>query len=89
MSLDKKQIIDLMERLDQGQALLFQLSPTFGSHYVHITVNPKHPQKGEKKFVMQWGKSLEAAKTSSPFLTTDKAKKIASWVAERDPSPLA
>ena len=88
MSFSKNQIVQMMEALDGGQVLLFQLSPTFGSHFIHIRRNPPEGPKGGKKFVMQWGKTQEAAQSSTPFLSTDKPKKIAAWVAEREPALL-
>ncbi|MCA1905250.1 MAG: hypothetical protein LDL11_01515 [Desulfarculus sp.] len=84
MPLEKKQLIALMEGLPAGSELVYQLSPTFGGNYVVIVNDPN----AKKRYTMRWGKSLEVAKSSEPFIAADKAKKIAEWVAERNPSPV-
>ncbi len=85
MPMEKKQLIALMEGLPAGSELVYQLSPTFGGNYVVIANDPG----AKKRFIMRWGKSLDVAKASDPFIAADKAKKIAEWVAERNPSPVA
>ena len=84
MPVEKKALISQMEALPAGKLLVFQLSPTFGGNFVIIENNPNE----KKRYVMRWGKNLDATKVSDPFITADKAKKIAEWVAERNPSPV-
>jgi len=50
---------------------------------VIIELNPSHAEKGQKKYLMWWGQDEVKAKAKSPFLSSDKAKSIASWVADR------
>jgi len=52
---------------------------------VIIDLNPSHADKGQKKYLMWRGQDEVKAKAKSPFLSSDKAKSIASWVADRAP----
>ena len=84
-TVSKKEIIQKMEELKDGARLTLHLSPTFGAGAVNIELNPSHNQKGQKKYLMWWGQDEVKAKAKSPFLSSDKAKSIASWVADRAP----
>jgi hypothetical protein len=79
----KKEIIQMMEQLDKGQSLSFKLPETFGGNYAVIEINPDHPQKGQKKYVLRLGKSEDAARKAAPFWLSDKAKQVAGWVSDR------
>jgi hypothetical protein len=81
----KDEIIRKMEALTDGERLTFRLSPTFGGGAVIIEVNPSHGEKGQKKYLMWWGQDEVKAKAKGPFMSSDKAKSIASWVADRAP----
>jgi len=83
--ISKKEIIARMEQLDKGGRLRFILSPTFGGRIVVVEHNPRHPEKGQKKYFMHWGKDEAQAMREKPLITTDKAKKVAEWVADRAP----
>ena len=74
-----------MEELKDGVRLRFQLSPTFGAGAVIIELNPAHNEKGQKRYLMWWGEDEAKARAKSPFMSSDKAKSIASWVADRAP----
>jgi hypothetical protein len=52
---------------------------------VIIEINRFYKGKGQKKYLMWWGQDEGKAKAKSPFLTSGKAKSIASWVADRAP----
>lgn len=80
MPVNKKDVIALMEQLAPGQELVYQLAQTFGGNFCVVALNPD----GKKKYAMRWGKTLDAAKASEPFLQADKAKKIAEWIGERN-----
>ena len=81
----KDEILQKMEALNDGVALRLRLSPTFGAGHVIIQLNPSHKEKGQKKYSMWCGKDEVEAKAKSPFLSSNKAKSIAAWVAERAP----
>jgi hypothetical protein len=81
----KKEIIARMEQLDKGGRLRFMLSPTFGGRIVVVEHNSQHPDKGQKKYLMRWGKDEAQAMRDKPLIATDKAKKVAEWVADRSP----
>lgn len=81
----KKEIIGKIEALNDGAELKFRLSPTFGAGAVIIALNPAHQEKGQKKYLMWWGDDEAKAKAKSVFMSADKAKSIASWVADRAP----
>ena len=85
MPVGKKVITEGMENLKPGECLKFKLSPTFGGRTVILEINPAYPQKGEKKFVLRWADNEAQAKAAAPFMTSDKAKKLAEWVADRSP----
>jgi hypothetical protein len=82
-TVDKKEIIQKMEELKTGVTLGLRLGEVFGAGFVFIELNPACPQKGQKKYLMRWGKSEAETKSQSPFMTTDKPKNIAGWVADR------
>jgi hypothetical protein len=81
----KKEIIQKMEELKDGSRLSLRLSPTFGAGAVIIELNPSHAEKGQKKYLMWWGNDEVQARAKDPFMSSDKAKTIASWVADRSP----
>ena len=81
----KKEIMARMEQLESGERLLFLLNPTFGSQVVVVEHNPQYPEKKQKKFLMRLGKNQETALIVKPLIATDKAKKVADWVASRAP----
>ena len=85
----KEEIIQKMEELKDGARLSLQLSPTFGAGAVIIELNPSHNEKGQKRYLMWWGKDAVKVRATDPFMASDKAKKIASWVADRLPHWLA
>ena len=81
----QKELIKKMEELKNGERLTLHLSPTFGGGAVIIELNPSQNNNGQKKYLMWWGEDEVKAKASQrPFLSSDKAKKIAAWPAERD-----
>ena len=82
-TVEKKEIIQKMEGLKNGIALGLRLGEVFGGGFVFIELNPAFPQKGQKKYIMRWGKGETETKTQAPFMFTDKAKNIAGWVADR------
>ena len=79
----KKEIIQKMEELKDGSRLSLRLSPTFGAGAVIIELNPSHAEKGQKKYLMWWGNDEVQARAKDPFMSSDKAKTIASWTADR------
>jgi hypothetical protein len=81
----RDEIIQKMGEMKDGARLKFRLSPTFGAGAVIIELNPSHAEKGQKKYLMWWGQDEVKAKAKSPFMSSDKAKSIASWVADRAP----
>jgi hypothetical protein len=85
MSVAKKEIIEGLENLKAGECLKLKLSPTFGGRTVILEINPAFPQKGEKKYFLRWADDEARAKAAAPFMTSDKAKKLAEWVADRVP----
>jgi hypothetical protein len=82
-TLRKKEIIEKMEELKDGARLNFRLSPTFGAGAVVIELNPSHNEKGQKRYLMWWGDDEVKARAKQPFMSSDKAKSIAAWAADR------
>jgi hypothetical protein len=82
-TVSKEEIIQKMEELNDGLRLRFRLSPTFGAGAVIIELNPAYKDKGQKKYSMWWGSNEDQARARNPFMSSDKAKSLASWVADR------
>lgn len=82
-TVSKKEIIQKMEEMKNGVVLGLRLGEVFGAGFVFIELNPSYPQKGQKKYLMRWGKRESETKTQAPFMVTDKAKNIAGWVSDR------
>lgn len=82
-TVSKKEIIQRMEELKDGMQLNLRLSPTFGPGAVIIELNPSQKEKGQKRYLMWVGNDAVQAKANAPFMSSDKAKKIASWAVER------
>jgi hypothetical protein len=83
-TVSKKEIIQKMEELKDGARLSFRLSPTFGGGAVIIELNPSRKENGQKKYLMWWGGDQVQARAKGPFMSSDKAKTIASWAADRE-----
>ena len=83
MKPNKKQIMAMMEQLQNGSPLIFHLPATFGGGVALIELNPEHDGKKQKKYLMRLGKSEDQARIAQPFWETDKSKKLAGWVVER------
>jgi hypothetical protein len=79
MILQRKEIVDRMEKLGKGQALTFSLPATFGGGVAIIELNPH----SGKKYILKVAKDVETAQTSSPYWEQDKVKHVAKWVADR------
>lgn len=79
----KKEIIQKIEQMSDGAQLIFTLNETFGGGVAIIELNPSYPEKGQKKYLLRWGKSIEDTKAQAPLINSDKAKNVAGWVADR------
>ena len=79
----KNDIIQMMEQLTGEQKLGFKLHESFGGGAAVLELNPLYPQKKQKKFILRTGKDVEVAKKAKPFWSSDKAKDLAAWVADR------
>jgi hypothetical protein len=79
----RKEIMKRMEKLQKGECLMFQLSPTYGGQIVILELNPSFPDNGEKKYLIRLGKTEERALEGDAFHSSDRAKQMAVWVAER------
>ena len=78
----KKEIIQKMEALKEGARLSLRFGETYGGGVVIIELNPSK-EKGQKKYLMWLGDNETKARTKDPFMSSDKAKTIAAWPAER------
>ena len=82
-AVSKEEIIQKMEELNNGVSLRLRLSPTFGAGAVIIELNPAYKEKGQKRYLMWWGSNEDQARARNPFMASDKAKSLASWVGDR------
>jgi hypothetical protein len=83
--IESKEIINMMEKLEKDQRLVFRLSETFGGRLAVLELNPRYPEKHEKKYLLRLGKDMDQAMRETPFWASDKAKKLGGWVGERSP----
>ena len=81
--LKKKEIMEMMERLQNGKPLVFSLPPTFGGGIALIELNPEYDGKKQKKYRIRLGKDEALARVAKPFWETDKSKQLAAWVVDR------
>jgi hypothetical protein len=79
----KKEIIEKMEAMGNGASLAFRLGTVFGAGLALVELNPAYPQKGQKKYLMRWGKEVEDTRKQASLLSSDKAKVIAGWISDR------
>jgi len=79
MKLGKDEIMKRMEQFKDGETLKFSIPPTFGGGIAVIGLNPKHSEKGGKKYLLEMGKEGNV----KPYWDTDKAKDLAKWVTDR------
>ena len=79
----RKEIMKRIEKLQTGELLRFQLSPTYGGQIVILELNPSYPGNREKKYLLRLGDTEERALEGEAFYSSDKAKNLAVWVAER------
>ena len=79
----KKDIVQMMERLEGDKFLIFRLHQTFGGGYALIERNPEHEGKKGKKYFLRWGKDESQTRTAKPLWETDKSKNLAGWVVGR------
>jgi hypothetical protein len=82
-SVSLNEILKRLENIQSGEKLRLRTGQTFGEFLVILELNPAWPNKREKKYLLWVGKTEAAARAGKPFYQSDKAKKIASWPAER------
>ena len=83
--MSKKRIIELMERLREGDRLVFDVVETFGLRTAIIQLNPRYPQERERKYLLRWGKDEASARNGRAFIASDEARHLADWLSERSP----
>ena len=83
MTFNKKDISVMIESLNNGDRLAFQLHDTFGGGVSLVELNPLYPGKKQKKYTIRLGKDIELAQTATPFWSSDKIKDVSGWVSDR------
>ena len=83
MTFNKKDISVMIESLQDGGRLAFQLHDTFGGGVSLVGLNPLYPGKKQKKYIIRLGKDVELAQKSTPFWSSDKIKDVSNWVSDR------
>lgn len=78
----RKEILQLMEGLKQGESLIFSLPETFGGGFASIQLNSGDIPKA-KKWVLKVSKQKETLQEARPYWSHDKPKPIARWVNDR------
>lgn len=74
-----------MERLREGECLVFKVVETFGVRITIIQLNPLYPQERERKYLLRWGKDEESTRNGRPLIASDEARYLADWLSERSP----
>jgi len=80
--LSRKEIMQLMDELKEGESLTFSMPETFGGGFARIEQNPGNIPKA-KRWILKVSKQMEALESSRPYWSHDKAKPIAKWVNDR------
>jgi hypothetical protein len=75
MKMDWKEIVEQVEKLQEGQNLQFKIPQTFGGGIAVIELN----QNKGKKYLLKLGKDENV----TPYFDSDKPKDLAKWVADR------
>jgi len=79
---EEQEIINQIEQLSPRESLSYQLKELFGGELAIVELNPKYPDKGQRKYRM----SLEQLVDGKPsgkrqyLLGNDKPEKIADWL---------
>jgi hypothetical protein len=82
----KKQIIEEVESLTNGQTIIYQLSEFYSfARFLGVELNPAFPQKGKKyrMFSDEMAGGMPAGKKSY-MDSTNNASGFAEWVADKD-----
>jgi hypothetical protein len=83
ITFNKKDISVMIESLNNGRRLAFQLHETFGGGVSLVELNPLYPGKKQKKYTIRLGKDVELAQSAAPFWSSDKLKDVSAWVSDR------
>jgi hypothetical protein len=83
--MSKKKIIELIERIQEGERLVFEVTDTFGFRITIIQLNPRYPHGREKKYLLRLGKVEGNARNGKSFIASDEAPRLADWLLERSP----
>lgn len=75
----RKEIMELMEQLKEGETLAFLLPETFGGGFAGVQLNPDPG----KKWILKVSKELSTLGAARIYWSHNKAKAIAKWVNDR------
>lgn len=78
-------IANQIEQLGPGQSLSYKLPETWGGDLAVIELNPRYPEKRQKKYILSTDQIVkgEAAGKKSLLFSLDNPRFIARWVVER------
>ena len=79
-------VLKTMQGLAPGQRAVWQLSPTFGSSFTVVTLDPQKNPQDERRYTLHLGGSLEKALAAKAFMAGRRSKKISSWIGDRNPT---
>ena len=83
--LKSSDVLETMESLAPGQRAVWQLSKTFGSAITVVTTDPAKKKDSERRFVLHLGDTLEKALATAPFMHGRPARKLSTWISDRNP----
>lgn len=82
----KEVLVNTFEQMKTGQVLFFKCSETWGDDFVSIELNPRYPDKGEKKFLMCNEANVKGmpSEIKKPMFSVEKPLELANWIIERE-----
>jgi hypothetical protein len=72
-----------MEQFKDRESLKFTFPEVFGGGIALIELNPRFPEKGQKKYILKIGKDDKLAENVIPHWVSNKPKDLAKWVSDR------
>lgn len=84
--LSQKDIIaNQIERLGLGQSLSYKLSENCGGGLAVIELNPRYPEKRQRKYILSTDKIVDGEPAGKKYLLFghDNPKVLAGWVVDR------
>ena len=82
-------LVSRLEQLSLGQSLVYRLAKVYGGDLVIVDLNPRYPNKGQRKYRMSTERLVDGKPCGQTILWYfEKPKNLAKWILERNGVPL-